>query len=65
MTNSNPRQALSYFDVVLNYGGNFPVFKDRVQARDEDHSKLIARFNAESKGYPKNVQISFETVKSI
>lgn len=65
MANLNQKQSLSYFDVVLNYGSNFPVFKDRVQARDEDHSKLIARFNAESKGYPKNVQISSETVKSL
>lgn len=58
------KSNLSYFDVVLNYAGNLPVFKDRVQARDEEHSKLIARFNAEAKGYPRNVYFECKTLKS-
>lgn len=49
--NSAPK--LSIFEVTLNYGRQFPIFVDRINARDEEHSKLIARFNAEAKGYPK------------
>jgi hypothetical protein len=60
--NSAPK--LSIFEVTLNYGRQFPIFVDRINARDEEHSKLIARFNAEAKGYPKNVEFGFETVKS-
>lgn len=56
---------LSIFEVTLNYGRQFPLFKDRINARDEEHSKLIGRFNAEAKGYPKNVEFEFNAEKSV
>lgn len=61
---SSASERHSYYEITLNYGRNYPIFKDHVQARDEDHSKLLGRFNAEAKGYPKNVEFEFDAKKS-
>lgn len=46
------KMRMSLYDVTISYADNIPVFNDRVSAKDEEHAKRIANYDAVAKGWP-------------